>query len=74
MSQKFDCYFRGQETLKHKIEIIFQLPIVDDEYKVEQKLEGEKKDYENRDGRNQQTLAGSCTLIGKKQFDNANLV
>ena len=35
--------FRGQDTLKHKIEIIFQLPIVDDEYKVEQKLEGKKK-------------------------------
>ena len=35
--------FRGQDTLKHKIEIIFQLPIVDDEYKVEQKLEGGKK-------------------------------
>ena len=43
MSQKFDCYFRGQETLKHKIEIIFQLPIFDDDYKVEQKLEGGKK-------------------------------
>ena len=35
--------FRGKDTLKHKIEIIFQLPIVDDEYKVEQKLEGKKK-------------------------------
>ena len=35
--------FRGQDTLKDKIEIIFQLPIVDDEYKVEQKLEGRKK-------------------------------
>ena len=34
--------FRGKDTLKHKIEIIFQLPIVDDEYKVEQKLEGRK--------------------------------
>ena len=43
MSQKFDFYFCGQETLKDEIEIIFQLPIVDDEYKVEQKLEGEKK-------------------------------
>ena len=44
--------FRGKDTLKNKIEIIFQLPIVDDEYKVEQKLEGRKKDYEIRDGRN----------------------
>jgi|TARA_B100000073_G_scaffold304137_1_gene272559 hypothetical protein len=44
--------FRGKDTLKHKIEIIFQLPIVDDEYKVEQKLEGGKKDYKIRDGRN----------------------
>ena len=35
--------FRGKDTLKNKIEIIFQLPIVDDEYKVEQKLEGGKK-------------------------------
>ena len=35
--------FRGKDTLKNKIEIFFQLPIVDDEYKVEQKLEGEKK-------------------------------
>ena len=35
--------FRGKDTLKHKIEIIFQLPIVDDEYKVEQNLEGGKK-------------------------------
>ena len=35
--------FCGKDTLKHKIEIIFQLPIVDDEYKVEQKLEGKKK-------------------------------
>ena len=43
MSQKFDCYFRGQKTLKHKIEIMVQLPIFDDEHKVEQKLEGEKK-------------------------------
>ena len=43
MSQKFDFYFCGQETLKDEIEIISQLPIVDDEYKVEQKLEGEKK-------------------------------
>ena len=47
--------------------------MVDDEYKVEQKLEGGKKDYEIRDGRNQQTFPGSYTLIGKKQFDNANL-
>ena len=30
--------FRGKDTLKHTIEIIFQLPIIDDEYKVEQKL------------------------------------
>ena len=44
--------FRGHDTLKHKIEIIFQLPIVDDEYKVEQKLEGGKKDYKVSDGRN----------------------
>ena len=66
--------FRGKDTLKNKIEIIFQLPIVDDEYKVEQKLEGGKKDYKIRDGRNWQTLAGSCTLLGKKPFDNANLV
>jgi len=35
--------FRKKDTLKHKIEIIFQLPIFDDEYKVEQKLEGEKR-------------------------------
>ena len=35
--------FRGKDTLKHKIEIIFKLPIFDDEYKVEQKLEGGKK-------------------------------
>ena len=35
--------FRGKDTLKHKIEIIFQLPIVDDEYKVEQKLKDGKK-------------------------------
>ena len=35
--------FRGKDTLKHTIEIIFQLPIFDDEYKVEQNLEGEKK-------------------------------
>ena len=35
--------FRGQDTHKHKIEIIFQLPIIDDEYKVEQKLEDGKK-------------------------------
>ena len=35
--------FRGKDTLEHKIEIMFQLPIVDDEYKVEQKLEGKKK-------------------------------
>ena len=35
--------FRGKDTLKRKIEIIFHLPIVDDEYKVEQKLEGGKK-------------------------------
>ena len=35
--------FRRKDTLKNKIEIIFQLPIVDDEYKVEQKLEGKKK-------------------------------
>ena len=52
MSQKFDWYFRGHETLKHKIEIIFQVPIVDDEYKVKQKLEGGTKDYEIRDRRN----------------------
>jgi len=57
--------FRGKDTLQHKIEIIFQLPIVDDEYKVEQKLEGGKKDYKIRDGRNRQRLAGSCTLLGK---------
>jgi hypothetical protein len=44
--------FRGKDTLKNKIEIIFQLPIVDDEYKVEQKLEGGKKDDKIRDGRN----------------------
>ena len=35
--------FRGKDTLKHKIEIIFKLPIFDDEYKVEQKLERGKK-------------------------------
>ena len=35
--------FRGKDTLKNKIAILFQLPIVDDEYKVEQKLEGGKK-------------------------------
>ena len=35
--------FRGKDTLKHQIEIIFKLAIFDDEYKVEQKLEGEKK-------------------------------
>ena len=57
--------FRGKDTLKNKIEIIFQLPIVDDEYKVEQKLEGGKKDYKIRDGRNWRRLAGSCTLLGK---------
>ena len=44
--------FHGKDRRVHKIEIIFQLPIVDDEYKVEQKLEGGKKDYEIRDGRN----------------------
>ena len=44
--------FRGKDTLKNKIEIFFQLPIVDDEYKVEKKLEGGKKDYKIRDGRN----------------------
>ena len=58
--------FRGKDTLKHKIEIIFQLPIIDDEYKVEQKLEGGKKEYKIRKGRNGQRLAGSCTLLGKK--------
>ena len=58
--------FRGKDTLKHKIEIIFQLPIVDDEYKVEQKLKDGKKDYKVRDGGNWHRLAGSCTLLGKK--------
>ena len=38
--------FLEKETLEHKIEILFQLPIVNDEYKVKRKLEGGKRVYE----------------------------
>ncbi len=51
MSQKLIVIFHVQETRKHKIEILFKLPIVDDEYKVKQNFEV-KKEYEIRDGRN----------------------
>ena len=41
--------FLEKETLEHKIEILFQLPIVNVGYKVKRKLEGGKRVYEIRD-------------------------
>ena len=52
-------------TLEHKIEILFQLPIVNDEYKVKRKLEGGKRVYEIRDGIHKQTLQGNYTPVGR---------
>ena len=57
--------FLEKETLEHKIEILFQLPIVNDEYKVKRKLEGGKRVYEIRDGIHKQTLQGNYTPVGR---------
>ena len=62
-----------KETLEHKIEILFKLPIVNDEYKVKRKLEGGKRVYEIRGRIHKQTLQGNYTPVGRpKKKDDGN--